>query len=86
MLADPTSFEETLAGQTITLVRQGADGGLAAVLQPSPSAGRTVGSAVVSTAPAGVDSDTMKMLYAQASRRAIELVAMLDKADAARKR
>jgi hypothetical protein len=80
MLADPTSFEETLASQTITLVQQGLDGSMAGVLQPSPSAGPTVGSAVVNTAAVGVDPETLKSLYAQASRRAVEMAAILDKA------
>eukprot|EP00038_Savillea_parva_P014584 m.11455 g.11455 ORF g.11455 m.11455 type:complete len:343 (+) comp2844_c0_seq2:302-1330(+) len=86
ILADPTNFEETLATQTVTLVKSGTNDDVMSVLQPSPSAGQHVGSAVVGGEVCGLDADTMKQLYALSSRRAKELMALLDAADASRKR
>lgn len=84
MLSDPTSFEETLADQTITLVMLGTGGRLAGVFQPSPSAAASASGANARDGGVGVGTKTLKTLYTQASKRAAEVVAMLDAADRAR--
>mmetsp|Transcript_3223 Transcript_3223/g.7869 ORF Transcript_3223/g.7869 Transcript_3223/m.7869 type:complete len:297 (-) Transcript_3223:521-1411(-) len=84
MLADATSFEETLAVQTVTFVHRGATGILSGVMQPSPNTGPAVGSVQIPSAAAGIDGETMRQLYAHAARRATEIAFMIDAAAASR--